>query len=56
MYNSLGYGFLEKVYEKAMMLEFKKEGIPAISQFPIEVIYGNEIIGEYYAIYGLTIK
>jgi GxxExxY protein len=32
-----------------MMLEFKNEGIPAISQFPIEVIYENEIIGEYYA-------
>jgi len=49
VYNNLGYGFLEKVYEKAMMLEFKKEGIPAIPQFPIEVLYENEIIGEYYA-------
>ena len=34
VYNRLGYGFLEKVYENAMILEFKKEGITAISQSP----------------------
>ena len=49
VYNILGYGFLEKVYENAMIIEFKGEGIPAISQHPIEVIYQGEIIGEYYA-------
>jgi GxxExxY protein len=49
VYNKLGYGFLEKVYENAMMKEFKKGGIPAISQPPINVIYDNEIIGEYFA-------
>lgn len=49
VYNKLGYGFLEKVYEKAMMIECKKEGIPAVSQYPIKVLYENEIIGEYYA-------
>ena len=49
VYNKLGYGFLEKVYENAMMIEFKKEGIPAIFQYPIEVFYEGEIIGEYYA-------
>ncbi|MBW7942851.1 MAG: GxxExxY protein [Candidatus Kuenenia stuttgartiensis] len=32
VYNELGYGFLEKVYENAMMIEFKKEGIHAVSQ------------------------
>jgi GxxExxY protein len=32
-YNKLGYGFLEKVYENAMILELKKEGISALSQF-----------------------
>jgi len=49
VYNKLGYGFLEKVYEKAMMIEFNKEGIPAASQHPINVFYEGEIIGEYYA-------
>jgi len=49
VYNKLGYGFLEKVYENAMIIELKKEGIRAIAQAPIRVLYDNEIIGEYYA-------
>lgn len=49
VYNRLGYGFLEKVYENAMMLEFKRENIPSVSQAAIKVIYENEVIGEYYA-------
>jgi GxxExxY protein len=49
VYNQLGYGFLEKVYENAMMIEFKKDGIPAVPQFPIKVFYEGEVIGEYYA-------
>ncbi|MBU0465674.1 MAG: GxxExxY protein [Proteobacteria bacterium] len=49
VYNTLGYGFLEKVYEKAMMLEFKKAGISANSQFPIKVDYQGHIVGEYFA-------
>ena len=49
VYNKLGYGFLEKVYESAMMIEFRKEGIPALSQSPIKVIYEEEVVGEYYA-------
>jgi GxxExxY protein len=49
VYNKLGYGFLEKIYENAMMLELKKEGITSTSQSPIRVLYEGEIIGEYYA-------
>ena len=49
VYNKLGYGFLEKIYEKAMVIEFEREGIPAISQSPINVLYDDEIIGEYFA-------
>ena len=49
VYNKLGYGFLEKVYENAMMIEFKKEGIDAVSQSAIKVFYEGKIIGEYYA-------
>ncbi|MGD0623675.1 MAG: GxxExxY protein [Thermodesulfobacteriota bacterium] len=49
VYTKLGYGFLEKVYENAMMIEFKKESIPAVSQSAIKVFYENEIIGEYFA-------
>ena len=49
VYNKLGYGFLEKVYENAMMIELKKEGIPAISQSPVKVFYDSQSVGEYYA-------
>ena len=49
VYNKLGYGFLEKVYENAMMIELSREGIPAVSQSAISVFYDGEIIGEYYA-------
>ena len=49
VYNKLGYGFLERIYENAMMIELKKGNINAISQFPIKVSYEGEIIGEYYA-------
>ncbi len=48
VYNKLGYGFLEKVYENAMMIEFEREGIPAVSQFAIKVFYEDKIIGEYF--------
>ena len=49
VYNNLGYGFLEKIYENAMMIEFKREGIFAVAQFAIKVFYEGEVIGEYYA-------
>ena len=49
VYNRLGYGFLERFYENTLMIEFKKEGIPAVSQSAIKVLYECEIIGEYYA-------
>ena len=49
VYNTLGYGFLEKIYENAMMIEFKRENIPAVPQYAIKVVYQNEVIGEYFA-------
>ena len=49
VYNKLGYGFLEKVYENAMMIEFKKDDIHVVAQFAIKVLYEAEVIGEYYA-------
>jgi len=49
VYNKLGYGFLEKVYENAMMIEFKKDSVHAVAQSAIKVQYEEEVIGEYYA-------
>jgi GxxExxY protein len=49
VYNRLGFGFLEKVYERAMLLELKKLNLVCASQQPIEVFYDDERIGLYYA-------
>ena len=45
----LGCGFLEKVYENALMVELKKRGLQAESQMPLKVIYKGETVGEYFA-------
>jgi GxxExxY protein len=47
--NTLGAGFLEKVYERALMREFKLRGIPAVSQASFSVIYKGQYVGEYHA-------
>ena len=49
VYNTLGYGFLEKVYENALLIELKKIGLKSIPQSPIKVVYDKQIIGEYLA-------
>lgn len=49
VYNSLGYGFLEKVYENAMMIELKSLGLNCAKQKPISVSYKNKNVGEYFA-------
>lgn len=49
VHRELGYGFLEKVYENAMMVQLKKEGISARQQHPISVQFSGEIVGEYFA-------
>ncbi len=49
VYNTLGYGFLEKVYENAMLIELRKLGLTATPQFPVKVYYEEQIIGEYFA-------
>lgn len=49
VYNALDYGFLEKVYEKALAIEIRKQGLNCVSQFPIKVHYDDSIVGEYFA-------
>lgn len=49
VHNILGSGFLEKIYEKAMIIELRKSGIYVEAQYPIPVFYDNEQIGDYYA-------
>ena len=49
VYNKLGFGFLESVYEKCLMIELKKAGLAAESQVPINVEYDEEVVGEFVA-------
>ena len=45
----LGSGFLEKVYENALIIELRKRGVEAVTQMPIKVIYKGETVGDYFA-------
>jgi GxxExxY protein len=49
VYNSLGYGFLEKVYENALMLELSSADLKVTRQQPIKVYYQGKLVGDYFA-------
>lgn len=49
VYNKLGYGFLEKVYENALLIEIRKLGLRASPQLPIKVHYDGVEVGNYFA-------
>ena len=49
VYNCLGHGFLERVYENAMMVELRKLGVLAEQQKRIDVWYENCKVGEYFS-------
>jgi GxxExxY protein len=49
VYNKLGYGFLERVYENALMIELAKSGFNPKAQCPIQVNYDGYVVGEYIA-------
>ncbi len=47
VHNVLGSGFLEKVYENALVIELRRNGLKALSQVPISVFYKEEVVGDY---------
>jgi len=49
VYNTLGAGFLEKVYENALLYELRKQGINVESQVSINVYYEDMVVGAYFA-------
>jgi GxxExxY protein len=49
IYNELGYGFLEKVYQNAMYFELKSLGYKVEAQKQIKVYYKKQLVGEYYS-------
>ena len=49
VYRILGYGFLEKVYQKAMQVELSQNGLQAELEQPIKIRFKGAIVGDYYA-------
>lgn len=49
VHKTLGSGFLEKVYENALRLEMEKRGLRVEQQVPVQVWYGGQVVGDFYA-------
>ena len=49
VHNELGIGFVEKVYENALVLALRQAGISCEKQTPINVYFRGEVVGEFYA-------
>ena len=49
VYNALGYGFLEKVYENSMIIALRGMGHTVKQQQPIQVQFEGSVVGEYFA-------
>jgi len=49
VYNNLGFGFLEKIYERALLIELKKADLIAEDQKPVKVYYDEYKIGDFTA-------
>ncbi len=48
VHNGLGFGFLEKVYENALVIELRKKGLQIEQQRPLTVFYDGEVVGEFF--------
>ena len=49
VYNQLGSGFVEKVYENAMVIKLQARGLRVTQQAPVNVYFEGKLVGEYFA-------
>jgi GxxExxY protein len=49
VHKELGYGFLEKVYKNALLVELGEAGVKCTAEFPMKVKYHNIVVGDYFA-------
>ncbi|MBW2610409.1 MAG: GxxExxY protein [Deltaproteobacteria bacterium] len=49
VHNTLGFGFLESVYQNALLIELEKNGLQAKKEVPIKVFYEEKSVGDYVA-------
>ena len=47
--NTLGHGFLEKVYENALAHQLRKAGLDVVQQHPVNVYFDGIVVGEFFA-------
>jgi len=48
VFNKLGFGFLESVYQNAMVIELGKSDLNVEAEKPLKVYYGDQIVGDFY--------
>jgi len=48
VFNELGFGFLESIYKKAMIIELVKNNLKVEAEKPRKVYYDNQILGDFY--------
>jgi GxxExxY protein len=48
VYNHLGFGFLESVYKKALVIELAKNSLKVEEEKPLKVYYDNQVVGDFY--------
>jgi GxxExxY protein len=49
VFNTLGHGFLESVYERSMLIELRKLGLRVENQYPVKVFYAGQMVGAFEA-------
>lgn len=48
VFNELGFGFLESIYEKAMIIELTKNNLKVEAEKPLKVYYDNQVLGDFF--------
>ena len=48
VFNELGFGFLESIYKKAMIIELTKSDLKVESEKPLKVYYDNQVLGDFF--------
>jgi GxxExxY protein len=49
VFNTMGHGFLESVYEHCMLIELRSLGLEVVNQHPIKVHYNGQVVGNFEA-------
>jgi len=48
VFNELGFGFLESVYQKSLVIELRKNNVKVEAEGPLKVYYDDQVVGDYF--------